>query len=57
VRFTLVGKNASIAIDQTPPIRIRQTLRVGNECATGIIECVPNNAGNALKCNTVLLGE
>jgi cysteine-rich repeat protein len=57
VRFTLVGKNSSIAVDQTPPIRIRQTLRIGNECATGVIECTPNNAGNALKCNTVLLGE
>lgn len=58
VRFAFSGKNFAIPVVTSPaPIRIRQTLRIGNECATGILECTPNGTGTALKCNTVLLGE
>jgi cysteine-rich repeat protein len=58
VRFTLTGKDFPIPVDDsTPPVRIRQTLRVGNECATGVIECTPNMTGTSLKCSTVVFGE
>ena len=57
VRFTLTGKNFPIPVDTTPPVRIRQTLRIGNECATGVVECTPNMSGTSLKCSTVVFGE
>jgi hypothetical protein len=57
VKPALSGKNFPIPVDTTPPIRIRQTLRIGNECATGVLECTPNMTGTSLKCNTVVFGE
>jgi len=35
-----------------PPIRMRQTVRVGDDCATGVLECTLNGVGNVLKCTT-----
>jgi cysteine-rich repeat protein len=57
IRFTLAGKNVPIPVDETAPIRIRETIRIGNDCATGVLECTPNLAGTVLKCSTVVFGE
>lgn len=57
VRFSLNGKSFPIPVVTTSPIRVRQTLRVGDECATGVLECTPSATGTALKCSTVVFGE
>jgi cysteine-rich repeat protein len=56
VKDNLDGRNVAIQIDTTPPIRFRQTLRIGDECATGVLDCTLNGTGKILKCSTVVFG-
>ncbi|HWP64341.1 MAG TPA: hypothetical protein VNO26_00320 [Candidatus Limnocylindria bacterium] len=52
VKLTHTGINAAIGIDLTPPIRIRQTIRIGDDCATGVLECTVNATSTVVKCTT-----
>jgi cysteine-rich repeat protein len=49
---TVDGRNVAIPIDPNalgaPPIRLRQTLRIGDDCATAVITCTAK--GTTLKC-------
>jgi len=56
VKLVLAGQNEPLAIDLTPPVRIRHTIRIGDSCSTGVVECVPNSTGSALKCKTIVFG-
>jgi cysteine-rich repeat protein len=57
VRNALDGKNASVPVDPTAPIRVRQTMRIGDVCATGVLECTLNATGKVMKCGTVVFGQ
>jgi hypothetical protein len=50
------GKNVTIPIDfdalGAPPIRLRQTFRIGDDCATSVITCNASGDGLRLKCNS-----
>jgi hypothetical protein len=46
------GLNTALAIDTTPPIRMRQTVRIGDDCATGVLECTVNATATVIKCTT-----
>jgi cysteine-rich repeat protein len=54
VKNTVDGRNVALAIDTTAPIRVRQTIRIGDECVTGVLDCTPK--GTSLKCSTVVFG-
>jgi len=56
VKHVAGGQDEPLAIDTTPPIRIRHTLRIGDTCATGVLECTPNSTGTSLKCSTIVFG-
>ena len=51
------GRNVSVPIDANalgaPPIRLRQTIRIGDDCATAVITCVANPSNTSLKCGSV----
>jgi hypothetical protein len=50
------GKNVAIPIDfdalGAPPIRLRQTFRIGDDCATSVLTCTASGDGLRLKCNS-----
>jgi cysteine-rich repeat protein len=50
------GRGVEIAIDKTalgaPPIRLRQTVRVGDQCSTAILTCEEKGGGKVLKCTS-----
>ena len=52
VKLSHSGLNTALAINLTPPIRMRQTLRIGDDCATGVLECTPNSLATVIKCTT-----
>ena len=56
VKLVAAGQDEPLGIDLTPPIRIRHTLRIGNTCATGVLECLASSTGSTLKCSTVVFG-
>ena len=56
VRNILDGRNVHIEVNTTAPIRVRQTIRIGDDCATGVLSCIPNNTGKVLKCSTAVFG-
>jgi hypothetical protein len=51
------GRNVPIAIDPSalgaPPIRFRQTFRIGDDCATSVITCKASGDGMSLKCSSL----
>lgn len=49
VKVTVQGLGVEIPIDQTPPIRVRQSLKIGNECATVVLDCTPRGT-QTLNC-------
>jgi hypothetical protein len=54
-KLTFSGGNLPLSIATAPPpIRMRQTVRVGDDCATGVLECTVNSIGNVVKCTTPL---
>jgi hypothetical protein len=52
-RHRLSGENVIVPIDflalDAPPIRVRQTIRVGDDCATAVLRCTLASNGNSLK--------
>lgn len=50
VKFTLDGLNATLPASLTPPIRMRQSIHVGNECATTVLDCTLASSGKVLTC-------
>ena len=48
VKDTLVGKNLAIPFSTSAPIRIRQTLRSGDDCATAVVDCTLSLNGKTL---------
>lgn len=56
VRHVVAGQDEPLAIDTSGPVRIRHTLRIGDTCATGVLECNPSSTGSTLKCSTVVFG-
>jgi hypothetical protein len=46
------GQNTALSMDLTPPIRMRQTIRIGDDCATGVLECTTNTTQTVVKCTT-----
>jgi len=55
VKFVQDGINASIPLDMTLPIRIRQTMRSGDVCVTAIVDCLIKGNGRKLKCRSPVL--
>ena len=51
-KLTFSGGIPLSIVTAPPPIRMRQTVRVGDDCATGVLECTLNGAMNVLKCTT-----
>ncbi len=51
---TFGGRYFAIPIGATPPIHIRQTVRIGDVCATGVLDCLASSSGTSLKCGTAL---
>ncbi len=52
VRDNLDGRNVAIPLDTSGTIRVRQTLRSGDDCATAVLTCTMKNAGKVLKCKS-----
>jgi hypothetical protein len=52
VKEVVEGRNVALPIDPTQPILIRQSTRVGNDCATTVLACTPNKLGTRLRCKT-----
>lgn len=54
VKYGLQGRGVEIPIDKTvlgaPPVRLRQTIRVGDDCVTAILVCEEKGNGKVLKC-------
>ena len=50
------GRNVSIALDTMSPVRLRQTMRVGDECATALLACDVKANGRVLRCRSTTLG-
>lgn len=50
ITFVLAGGNLSIPFDPTEPVRMRQTVRSGDVCATALLECEVKGNGKVLKC-------
>jgi len=54
--YSLSGEKVIIPIDflalGAPPIRVRQTIRVGDDCATAVLRCTLASNGNSLKCTS-----
>lgn len=50
------GRGVPIAIDPTalgaPPIRLRTTVRIGDDCATAVVTCVASPNGKSLRCSS-----
>jgi cysteine-rich repeat protein len=44
------GRNVPIAFSTTAPVRMRQTIRVGDVCATAVLDCEVKSNGAVLKC-------
>jgi hypothetical protein len=55
VKLSHSGLNTALAIDLTPPIRMRQTIRIGDDCA-GVLECTGNSVSTVIKCTTPIFG-
>jgi cysteine-rich repeat protein len=49
------GRNVPIFFDPTPPVLIRQTIRVGDDCATAVLSCEVRRNGLVLRCQSALL--
>lgn len=61
VKFTLDGRTESMpdpdlfeVDDVFPPIQIRQSIRVGDVCATAIVTCEVNPSGKVVRCESGL---
>ena len=56
VQDLIQGRGVEIAIDTmalgAPPVRLRQTIRVGDDCATAILSCEEKGGGKVLKCTS-----
>ena len=58
IGFTLVGKHQDFAFEIDPgflggpPVRLRQTIRVGNLCATIVVTCLEKASGRVLQCSS-----
>jgi hypothetical protein len=56
VPYSIDGVNVIVPIDflalGAPPIRVRQTLRIGDDCATAVLRCILAPNGNSLKCTS-----
>jgi hypothetical protein len=56
VSYRMEGRNVPIDIDPAalgaPPIRLRATIRIGDDCATSVITCVANPTGKLLRCSS-----
>jgi hypothetical protein len=54
--YSVDGRNVVIPIDLlalgSPPIRVRHTVRIGDDCTTAVLRCTLNSAGNSLKCTS-----
>ncbi len=50
IKYGLDGFSVSIPFDTTPPIRMRQTIRSGDVCATAVLDCTLKSSGKVLKC-------
>ncbi len=54
--YQLQGQNVVIPIDfnalGAPPIRIRETIRIGDDCGTAVLRCTLAPNGNSLKCSS-----
>jgi cysteine-rich repeat protein len=44
------GRYVPIAFATTPPVRMRQTIRAGDVCATAVLDCEVKGNGTVLKC-------
>jgi hypothetical protein len=56
VKDAIQGKGVAFPIDPlalaAPPVRLRESIRIGDDCATTIITCVERIPGVLLKCNS-----
>jgi hypothetical protein len=50
VKYGADGRFVSIPFDATAPVRVRQTLRSGDVCATALLTCEVKSSGKVLKC-------
>jgi cysteine-rich repeat protein len=55
VKYSADGRFVSIPLATTEPIRMRQTLRVGDVCATAVLDCTLKSTGKVLKCLSSLV--
>ncbi len=56
IKNNLAGETVAIDIDTgalgAPPVRLRQTIRIGDDCATTVLSCEEKSGGKLLKCNS-----
>ena len=56
VKNVVAGQGVAMALDTTPPVRVRQTLRIGDSCSTSVMECLPKSSGLSFKCRSAVFG-
>jgi len=52
IKYTFGAKNIPVAVGTAPPIRIRQSIRIGDDCATAVVTCEINSRGTVVKCSS-----
>ncbi|MCK6554578.1 thrombospondin type 3 repeat-containing protein [Candidatus Binatia bacterium] len=52
IKYVFASKYIPAIIDTTAPIKVRQTIRIGDDCATAVVACEANTKGTALKCSS-----
>lgn len=56
VKQSADGRNQAIPFLANLPVRVRQTLRVGDDCATALLSCDVKRSGRVLRCRSTNLG-
>jgi cysteine-rich repeat protein len=56
IRNSEDGRKVLIPFTTTLPVRIRQTVRVGDDCTTALLDCTVIRNGNVLRCKSSILG-
>ena len=49
-KFGLDGRNVDLFTSMQAGTSMRQTIRIGDVCVTGVVSCTPNGKGTSLKC-------
>ena len=53
IKYSFGSKYIPMSINTTAPVRVRQSLRIGDDCATAVVSCEANAKGTVLKCSSI----